>query len=442
MEKKLPYINQLPDEILILILNKFRHAGSVKEFLPCLCVCRKWYQVGLPIALATVVLTNLNIAAFISLLNNNPMMRRLTTSLTLQLSAVPWHQLNSESSSESTHTTFLGLTKAEHWENLENLAKLIKAYLPTLRSLSLRINRKPQTGLYHLNNEPPGWWINTSSLDNILRALPSSCTDLEIDTRGKEGPDQYESPQHLCPTICSLLPQLRILRLRLNSLCPCTIDPDHGKISGMPVKCSTKNTAHSLRVFVVSLNMNPYSMGVQGCVASDDTLQSKGSHRARGSKVRAGLVEALREAKASNMFPRIQQLDVIDVCPSERRRFDHITLHDIVRSLTYTLPFRFLDDDESSWMIRTKSDVEIFGPMVDLEELVEGPVMLETRERARFSADFAVTANAVEYGVEWSKPRLMDREQFLKSRCHPLRGWAEEAWIAAQDSHASVELGL
>lgn len=106
------------------------------------------------------------------------------------------------------------------------------------------------------------------------------------------------------------------------------------------------------------------------------------------------------------------------------------------------LPTQLLDDDKRSWMVRTKSDAEVFGHMKDFEELVEGPIFYEMCEGAIVPASFASTDNTVEFGFEWSKPLLLDRKLFLERRHRIVPRCGEEAWINGKAGHRRLEFGL
>lgn len=110
--------------------------------------------------------------------------------------------------------------------DLETLAHRIDSSMKNLTSFSLRIDKFPPAGRAEGHrNDPLGARMKTRTLRCLLEALPKSCIDVELDTRGRDddrvcyfNPD-YNDHVHLCPTIRNLLPRLQHVRLRLGSLC-------------------------------------------------------------------------------------------------------------------------------------------------------------------------------------------------------------------------------
>jgi hypothetical protein len=111
----------------------------------------------------------------------------------------------------------------------------------TLNDLDLfcpRLRRFEQLTTFSLNQEGqtgPGIILPSAIVHNILAHLPSSVTNLELDTSGCDDRPQVSSNranhnthpdmstykyQHICPEINRLMAQLKCLRLRVPRLCP------------------------------------------------------------------------------------------------------------------------------------------------------------------------------------------------------------------------------
>ncbi|MCJ1326166.1 hypothetical protein MMC10_002830 [Thelotrema lepadinum] len=94
-------------------------------------------------------------------------------------------------------------------QSLDQLSRRI-ANMKQLKSLSIQCAPTHQ----YL-----GSWITRSSLSHILKSLPETVRNLEVDTRGYENTQARDDP-HLCPLIRRVIPQLQHLRLRFANICP------------------------------------------------------------------------------------------------------------------------------------------------------------------------------------------------------------------------------
>jgi hypothetical protein len=102
----------------------------------------------------------------------------------------------------------------ELWANLEKLRLSIHRMI-RLESFSFSIVR---------GNAWRGFWIPRPLVAKLVSQLPPTCINLELDMNNFDATDKASdyagNSEHLCESICQLLPQLQYLRLRVASLCP------------------------------------------------------------------------------------------------------------------------------------------------------------------------------------------------------------------------------
>jgi hypothetical protein len=65
--------------------------------------------------------------------------------------------------------------------------------------------------------------LSSGLIAPVIKALPETCINLELDTRGH---DAFGNGTHLCEPLAEIMPRLRHLRLRLYRFCPALLGPD------------------------------------------------------------------------------------------------------------------------------------------------------------------------------------------------------------------------
>lgn len=213
-------IQDLPVEILQMIFcdlnttsteaktTKSQSKRSSNNLVNVVRTSQQWRIIGLPI-LATQVVLRTNTFATLE-----PWTIPMIQSLTLHLEPTPprkriaWLKTSSEKYTETLRLV----------DSLQAFAGVMRR-MSRLTTFTLRM-RKPQ-----------GWkesWISPSHLAKILEALPKSCVNLEVDI---DGFDQHGHGRdgHLCGCIRELVPRIKNLRLRLESVCPELLRPTSTK---------------------------------------------------------------------------------------------------------------------------------------------------------------------------------------------------------------------
>lgn len=315
-----------------------------------------------------------------------------------------------------------------------------------LVSFSLCIHKFPRDGRTkkHMAGPlegPQEAWINTGTIAALLAALPLSCVDLELDTRGREDNRACNfypvyGSTHLCPVIRDLLPRLRDLRLRLGTLCS-HLFIAHGNDSDLGEGYSQ---AARLLSLTMNLNIEPNS----GRMMRLDDIQSEDQERDYGL-LQKGLGKVLRDAYEAKAFPRAKVIQTLDIHHSERRVHDHCTQQNIIEDETHLLPFWgvWIDNgklDDETFMGHNAADQEFFGSMTELETILEDGAWVTTVDGDRWSTDFHSLAPQRHAGLR--APRFETRTEFLK-RCEShFPEWAVNAWNEAKDCHSETIEGL
>ena len=381
-------ISSLPRELLIIILKYARYTGDRRRFVSCLLVCRQWLTLGHRLAWDSVVLDTTSLEPFLNLVERAPNGCRMISSLSLQIHTIfpsaddcrkdyvgpPWHP---DGANPPT---------AKLWDQLERLAQTVRTRMPSLVSFSFRIKRtyRRQRGTLIHFRRPLGAWIRSSTIANLLEALPQSCIDLELDTKGREddrccGFNLTAGSAHLCSTLGMLLPRLRHLRFRLGSLCP---DFFSHETNGSRIFID----APRLESLLINMNTRPDSRIISRCSASKWTYNCKNKatadskrecrHILRAAEIclQLRLGEILYNAYEANIFPKITGGQLINNYPDDISKWssNKFTVLDIVRNQTSFLPFAELGNGPKRvYMVPKENNQPTIAVWSVLEDMIE-----------------------------------------------------------------------
>ncbi|KAH8889085.1 hypothetical protein GQ53DRAFT_808052 [Thozetella sp. PMI_491] len=162
----------LPVENLeqVLVHVKFRSRASLHK---CLLVNRAWYQIVVPIFYSTVVLGNDNVSIFTA--THSARYYTFIRSLTIRVDISMWCNL---SLSDITWEDSLA-NAVKTSRKLQELTHILPR-LSNLTTFSLYVDEEGRS------IRRPIVSVTKRCLVELLRALPPTCIDLEIDTRGLE----------------------------------------------------------------------------------------------------------------------------------------------------------------------------------------------------------------------------------------------------------------
>ena len=437
-------VAQIPTEILRRIFCFLDRQSLVA----CLIVSHRWSEIARPFAWVSITLDNESLANFIRSAGQTKVGRGLVKSLTLSLNtAWPTHEDNEEARYVAIPKGFEGanLKSARIWKDLEELAQVIEDRMIDLVSFSLRVDKHPKGGRTKDHVSCPwGCWLRSQTVDRLLRALPASCIDLELDTKGREddpvcGFHPAWGSSHLCTTVRTLLPRLRHLRLRLGALCPRLVLGEDGWAK-----------APHVRSVCINLNLEPASGGVEGCASSGrplpDALDFKdisNTPEDLGDE-ELSLASTLQEAYQASVFEQLRRFQIMNLRSASGRQHDHFTQQDIIENETRILPFRgvWTGDgtfDDHTFLARNRDDEEFIGLMGDMEAILEDGTWFTSVDGDRWSIDFwsSVVPDAALRTIPYET-----RSEFLNRSHSATPNWVVNAWNDAKDTHVTSITGL
>ena len=195
---------------------------------------------------------------------------------------------------------------------------------------------------------------------------------MEPDTAGIDSCEEIDNV-HLCVALCTLLPRMRHLRIRLAHICPWCLPGSVTQDSGVDAK-QTRNTSEVASLVLtedgtttfdkmlsctINLIVYPRHQTVAMCSQHQDTLR-RTKQRGRAGRLRAELAVAVafHRALQHGMFPNVQSLnifgskvrgdgslrpmygdyDILELCDGHKY-FEQILHFDIMAYSTHALPF-------------------------------------------------------------------------------------------------------
>lgn len=265
-------MDKLPVEVLHTILEYAKipwPTGSRTHFFSCLLCCRLWYDISLPLMYKGIYLRVGDLHRFLTKFSPRKlaMVKFLTISATVSRNEITWYG-----------RFFLG-----------GLLRKISTLLPKMINLS--------TLSFTYNDSMPEHprliFMCRSAITELVKNLPTSCVNLEIDTHGLDKYDTTET--HLCDALRDVLPRLQHLRLRLANLCPGIFAP------GFNLDGTTSH--QSIIVPVVAPFLKTL---VINCYASRSLTEACGTEPSRDAHI--PLLRRLCEFASRGSFPAIERL--------------------------------------------------------------------------------------------------------------------------------------
>ncbi|MCJ1396522.1 hypothetical protein MMC18_009413 [Xylographa bjoerkii] len=292
----IPVIVDLPTEILSAILQDVGPT-QLRRTAENLLVCRRWYQLALPIYLSGLDLSSITLSAW-SLIRfpSTGLLFDAIAARTLRLSirivghccrtevCRPWFDNEGieDDSSESDPPGFdcgfqvEGSAESTRWDReLNRKLGVLAASLPNFVSLN-------EFHLQASGEELDTRRINLSTLtlQRLLESLPATVDSVTLDTCGahliSDTPDS--APSHICQVIAQRLSSYRRVRLRMRRICPelLKLQSDHKsnlvKLERLTIKLNIPTSA-----------MNDYG-GCYDAEACDYGDQNPAQHPKRDQK--------------------------------------------------------------------------------------------------------------------------------------------------------------
>ncbi|MCJ1365606.1 hypothetical protein MMC16_004731 [Acarospora aff. strigata] len=274
------------------------------------------------------------------------------------------------------------------WGSLRDIVGKVASMI-RLMTFSFYISPEPYHGI--------GFWIPRPIVATIIKALPETCVNLEIDTRGLD----YLEPgsAHLCEAVRGTLPHLRNLRLRLSTLCPAIFGADFDPSD--PAKFFPSfQPVGALALQTVVINCIPftiYASQASICGTYHETLYNNVTRRDAEAEI--AFVVSLRLGVERGCYPAAKCLRVIFSLPHgnhDASVYATLIRRDILENQTLALPFRNITDSQrDSYLIRTLEGQEIFSYAWAIQALAEGPTWRETTDGYRLPATLLGTESTI-----------------------------------------------
>ena len=286
-------IKDLPAELFIHVLKKLLECSSSDIFLRCIQCCRHWYETGIPILYENIIFKLDNrspsrIERFLSQCANLERIRSITFDVDSN-SILAWP------------ATIKHLTP---------FSKRIMPRMSFLTTFSLVITGEHRRicGVY------------PKFLTRILRALPTTVVNLELDTLGLDlvfrTRAQIEANNHICATVGAIIPRLHHLRLRISTLCPrllCHLSQDTYE-GNLNHNSSRPRVYSSLRSAIIRLDPCNNKPPTHRC--GTDNVRPEW-HDENYMTTGAELKSNLRKLYEAGAFPNLRLLKIVQLEPSD-----------------------------------------------------------------------------------------------------------------------------
>jgi hypothetical protein len=229
---------KLPDDLVIAITTELKRVeGSTADLLSFTLASKRCHRLGLPIFYGNITLANATLGRFVNSFNTEAHGKHVR-SLTARFEAdagvhpstlamftgpagppVMTSDFSGFGFGFSTGSPLRASTPAAVAEMLEQLVPIIPSFV-NLKSFSLYVSQSPYRS------------IPRATIILLLEALPTSCTNLELDTRGQDHREEDEQA-HVCDVIRGLLPHMHHVRIRIGAMCGAMFSKD-GSIAHTP----------------------------------------------------------------------------------------------------------------------------------------------------------------------------------------------------------------
>ncbi|KAJ9502837.1 hypothetical protein H2202_001959 [Exophiala xenobiotica] len=311
-------INDLPSEVLELVLTKVKGSSQLDEYRPfpnaltacrrssqpnedrsflnALTVCSLWKAVGEKVLWTDVSVSDTNLDKFCQSTSTAMSMTR-TFTLTMQIDAGGWSVYDE------------GWVNSQVVQQMWQLLKKLPSTIGKMQALeSFSFTVKPSDCVQEL---PSSARIRRSDLRAILDALPLTLRHLEISTNcswdtvaamGKSDHVSANNSDHVCPSIRRLLPNLRDLRLRVCELCEDFIPSTPSNIG--PIDAGSKG---ALIINGADLTKHCRYAGAK----FHTTVEEVRSEQASGFR---RLGSAIRTAFSNGLLDSFQHCTIISIC--------------------------------------------------------------------------------------------------------------------------------
>lgn len=366
-----------------------------------LCSCKRWNSIGHLIAWTALKITSNSLENFVASTILNRERYRRCKHLTVRLHA-PFPPLCDCGADWFDEDIIVGqnhphrqddhhddTTHIEIQKLLKLLALIIEQKVTSLGTFSFAIDNEPQSGYWCGHKEPS---VSIIAFDNLLRSVPPTCVNLELDTGGTDFSCVQRNEHLLCAQVRRLLPQRHNLRLRAAHICPGCV-PSHSltdQVTGLGPCAPLKSLASC------TINLITYPREIRAAFCGGYTGPGKMSP-ATDHRVAIEVAKVFRNAVQAGSLPAVRSLGIFDSTPMTGTRYydpfddtvdvdicrfgdiDSVLHFDVLRNRTTSFPFDAFDENVDYENLRMRdfpcnilNRRYLVGSLANFEDVLEG----------------------------------------------------------------------
>jgi len=284
--------------------------------------------------------------------------------------------------------------------------------LPNLRTLSLYLG------------EVDRWCLMpTTVLVGLVKALPASVENLELDTKGidrvwKNRPTAENSEPHLCHAISDILPRLITLRLRISCLC--------ADISrSLDVAPNGTQPTSKLRLALVSLEIPDHDRLGQPAAVCDCRQPSNWERRRAypGALSPKDLFDRFLRQQSHGAFPQLSRFILFS---QSNEREQYMRVRDVATRTMTHFPFLSKPRDHHVYVIlKIPGNTDCYGSYEDVEKGMLGEVAWVGGDLGvRIPPAVKDGSDVRDYCVDTT---VLETSEHVKEEMK-LQGWGQSVW--------------
>ena len=233
----------------------------------------------------------------------------------------------------------------------------------------------------------------------MLDALPKTCRNLELDTRGQDYATEDEQA-HVCNALRRVLPRLRHARVRTGAMCCDMLDKRccSGDVDGDDAGKARKSgnfepiNLPQLKSLLINCSL-PQGLQIQNCGSKDfsPTAKQPSWSEALAAPEITRTLKILVQNNAINLKgAQVYMISSTQAIPLARV-FSAEVRYDMVAKESWAYPIMPIgppNDDSESYVVRLHDDSQVFmASLEDIEELAEGQIWRDAVGGTRLPAE-------------------------------------------------------
>ena len=356
-------------------------SARVGRYSPISLCCKIWLNVTLPLLYSDILLTKSNLGAFNKSFNvtHAPLVRSLTMTVDpVQPAQDPAHPYSNAFFEDEYHMKQYGSQQSKDLWSLLHVSVDKFASMVEMMTFSFNVSTLPNA---------VGFWIPRPLITDFIKILPTTCVNVEIDSRGND----YCKPgdAHLCDALREIFPRLRHLRLRLSTLCPAILGDDFNPAQSGDMSSTFRPVAApQLKTLIINcIPRTIFESHAHVCGTFQENPYT--SYATNLLEARIAIIDALCLSKRTSKFSAAECVRVLHALPhsnNDQSVYASLLQHNILEDVTWSLPFRnIMGSQKDSFLIRTPESLELLSYSWAIEAVAEGELWSEVDNGSRIS---------------------------------------------------------